>query len=251
MNKRFLPKVKVFTLTILCACGFSVSLFAQEPVNVITKDSPVVLQEQARKYRQAGLESQRIGDLPAAMSLYQKAIALDPTFAVAYNDLGVIYEAAGLPERAEESYLKAIMIDANYSSAYSNLAIFYETKRDLKKAAFFWEKRAALGSLEDPWTLKAMSRLKDLRLSLSKQTIADQQEAEVLGLIQDAQVYQAALNNNDKVLAQDRFLKAKQNYQKGNLATAFKYALDAQYLDQDNPEIEAFIEKTVSRTLSH
>ena len=250
MNKR-LPKFKIFIFTVLCVFSSSATLFAQSKSgSALNKETPAALQEQARRYREAGLESQRIGDVSAAMSLYQKAIALDPTFSVAHNDLGVIYEAAGLPDRAEESYLKAIMIDPGYSSAYTNLAMLYENKRDLEKAAFFWEKRANLGSMDDPWTVKAANRLRDLRLALSKQTISDQQEAEVLGLIQDAQAYQAALNSSDKVLAQDRFQKAKESYKKGNLTTAFKYALDAQFLDKDNPEINDFIEKTVSRALS-
>jgi hypothetical protein len=34
------------------------------------------------------------------------------------------------------------------------------------------------------------------------------------------------------------------------MATAVQEALDAQYLDQDNPEIEAFIEKAELRALT-
>ena len=63
------------------------------------------LQKQARSYRAQGLELQCIGNMDAAMSLYQKAIELDPAYPVAYNDLGIIYEAKGLIDRAEESYL--------------------------------------------------------------------------------------------------------------------------------------------------
>ncbi len=225
-------------------------LFAQNKVNPAAKDITEVMQEQARKYREAGLESQNMGNLPLAMSLYQKAIAINPIYAAAYNDLGVVYEAAGLPERAEENYLKSLRIDPYYLSACTNLALFYETKRDLEKAAFFWNKRAELGLTDDPWTQKATKRLKDIRIVLSSQPIADQREEDVLSLMKDVSVYKAVVNKDDKALSQDHFQKAKLSYNKGDLAAAIKEALDAQYLDQYNPEIEAFIEKAATRALS-
>ena len=251
MQNRSLPKFIITTTTTLCVFCFVGLLFAQnEPVEPAAQANPNSLQEQARKYREAGLENQRMGNLPAAMSLYQKAIAIDPGYAVAYNDLGVIYEAANFPERAEESYLKSIKIDPDYPSVYTNLALLYESQRDLEKAAYYWAKRSALGSPDDPWAQRAASRLKDIRLVLSNRPIADQREEDVLGLMKDAAVYKSVLNKDDKALAQVHFLKAKQSYNKGDLATAIKEALDAQYLNQNNPEIEAFIEKAELRALS-
>jgi Flp pilus assembly protein TadD len=252
MQNRFLPKFIITIIITLCVFCFVGLLFAKnKPVDPAARNIPNELQEQAREYRQAGLENQRMGNLPAAMSLYQKAIAIDPGYAVAYNDLGVIYEAANFPERAEESYLKSIKIDPDYLSAYANLALFYENQRDLEKAAYYWAKRAGSGLPDDPWTQRAASRLKDIRLVLSSKPIADQREKDVIGLMKDAAVYKSVLNKDDAALAQARFSKAKQSYNKGDLATAVKEALDAQYLDQNNPEIEVFIEKAVLRALSH
>ena len=260
MKKFCLPKFVITTATTLCVFCFTgsfcslrspCSLFAQnKPVVPLAQYAPSELKEQARKYREAGLENQRMGNLPEAMSLYQKAITIDPGYAVAYNDLGIIYEAAGFPQRAEESYLKSINIDPAYLSAYTNLAFLYENQRDLQKAAFYWGKRVELGSPNDPWTQKAASRLKDIRMVLSSSPIADAQEEDVLGLIRDVAVQKSSLNKDDKELAQYHFSKAKQSYEKGDLATAIKEALDAEQLDQDNPEIEAFIEKAGSRALS-
>ncbi|MDP2044337.1 MAG: tetratricopeptide repeat protein [Candidatus Omnitrophota bacterium] len=255
MQNRSLPKFIIttsITLCLFCFVGSLSQLSAQnEPLEQAAQENPNSLQEQARQYRQAGLENQRMGNLPAAMSLYQKAIAIDPGYAVAYNDLGVVYEAANFPERAEESYLKSIKIDPDYLSAYTNLALFYENQRDLEKAAYYWAKRAGSGAPDDLWTQRAASRLKDIRLVLSNRPIADQREEDVLGLMKDTAVYKSVLNKDDKALAQTHFLKAKQNYNKGDLATAVKEALDAQYLDQDNREIEVFTEKAVLRALSH
>ena len=250
MNNHLPPKLIITTVTTLCAFCFMGTLFAQNVAGPATRDTPDQLQEQAKRYRMAGLENQNMGNLPLALSLYQKAIAIDPGYAAAYNDLGVLYEATGFPERAEESYLKSLKIDAYYLSACTNLAFFYENKRELEKAAFYWEKRARLGLSDDPWTQKAIERLKDIRAVLSSRPIADQREESVLSLMNDVSVRKVASNKDDKSLAQDHFQKANLSYNRGDLAAAVKQALDAQYLDQDNPEIEAFIEKAELRALT-
>ncbi|MDD5281101.1 MAG: tetratricopeptide repeat protein [Candidatus Omnitrophica bacterium] len=239
-----LPKF-IFTIIIaLCLFCFGGLLFAQdEAADPSSTEVTGALPDQARKYREEGLENQRLGNIPAAMSLYQKAIALDPTYAVAYNDLGVIYEAAGFPDRARESYFKAIKVDPGYLSAYTNIALLYEDQRDLERAAFYWAKRAELGPLDDPWTQKAASRFKDIRMVLSNRPVADAREEDVLGLIKDVSVYKSVFKKADKVQAQNHLRKADHYYKKGKLTLAIKEALEAQDLDQANPAIKEFIEK--------
>ncbi|MDO8488631.1 MAG: tetratricopeptide repeat protein [Candidatus Omnitrophota bacterium] len=251
MNKASLPKFLITAVAILCVLFCCQTVFAgMNLFSSSAKENPDELKMQANQYRQLGLEKQHMGNLAEAMSLYQKAITIDPSYTVAYNDLGVVYEAMGELARAEESYLKAIKIDPGYSSAYTNLALLYENQRNLEKAEFYWDKRAQIGSADDPWTQKAASRLKDIRLVLSKQPISDLREQEVLGLMKDVSVSKSAANKDDKALAKKHFQKAKESFNKGDLATAIKEALDAQYLDKDNSEIEAFIEKTELRALS-
>jgi len=251
MKKSILPKFLISLIATLCVIFSFGVLFAQE-----TKIAPALekdlteLQSQARTYRQIGLEKQSIGNLSEALSLYQKAIALDPSYAVVYNDLGVVYEAMGSLDQALESYLKSLKIDPNYASTYTNLALFYENQRDLEKAAFYWNKRAQIGSSDDPWTQKAVLRLKDVRMALSSQPIFDQREEDVLVLMQDVALDKKSTNKDEKFLSQVHFQKAKDSFKKGDLTTAIKEALDAQYLDQDNSEIEAFIEKTTLKNLS-
>jgi Flp pilus assembly protein TadD len=139
---------------------------SQERLNtnrgIISEDNLTELQKQARSYRREGLEQQSLGNLDSAMSLYQKAIQLDPSYAVAYNDLGIIYETYGWGDRAEENYLRALKLDSNFLSAYSNLALLYENKRDLNKAFFYWKKRLELGSPDDLWTQRAKKRMDDI-----------------------------------------------------------------------------------------
>lgn len=138
------------------------SLSSNTNRDIVNEDNLTELQKQARDYRREGLKQQSLGNLEGAVSLYQKAIQLDPSYALAYNDLGIIYEAQADPVRAEEHYLKALKFDPNLLSAYSNLALFYENKRDLNKAFFYWKKRASLGSPDDLWTQRASKRMSDI-----------------------------------------------------------------------------------------
>jgi len=251
MNNHLPPKFIVFPIAMLSVLCFAGLIFAQEVKAASSfEDFSDAKHAQANKYRELGVECQRIGDLAGALSFYQKAIAIYPDFAVVYNDLGVVYEALGSFDRAEENYLKSSKMDPTYSSVYTNLALFYEGQRNLEKAAFYWGKRAQVGTPDDPWTQKATSRLRDLRMSLSSRPFADQREEEVVDLMKEVVGDKTEFNKADETLAQMHFKKAKQSFNRGDLAAAIKEALDAAYLDQDNPEIEAFIAKAERRVLT-
>lgn len=241
-------------LFILCAVSL---LFAQEtnlnsPENQPAKpeENLTELQKQARQYRAQGLELQRMGNLDGAMSLYQKVIQLDPLYTVAYNDLGIIYEAKGLFERAEESYLKAIKIDPFYLSAYTNLALLNENKRNFNKAYFYWQKRAELGSPDDPWTEKARQRAKDIGLVLSERPVEYEREQEAMELLKEVAKQKEIARKDNKELAKILFEKALLHYEKQDEVTALKEAIDAHTLDPSNQEIEKFIEKVQTRLLT-
>jgi tetratricopeptide (TPR) repeat protein len=251
MNKHFPPKfiiIAIATLYVLCFARLSL---AQElKVAALTADISGVKLEQAREYRELGLGCQQAGNLTQALSFYQKAVAIYPKFGPTYNDIGVVYEALGLFEDAEENYQKAIKMDPLYSSTYTNLALFYESQRDFEKAAIYWGKRVEMGDQDDPWTQKAANRLRDIRSSLSTKPFADEREEEVLGLMKDIAENKTEFKPGDKNIAQAHFKAAKISFDRGNLALAIKEALDAQYLDENNPEIEEFIEKAERRALT-
>jgi len=208
------------------------------------------LQKQARAYRIQGLELQRIGNLDEATVFYQKAVQIDPVYAVAFNDLGIVYETRGFIDRAEDCYLQAIKVNPNYLSAYTNLALIFESKRDLEKAAFYWKKRFELGSPDDPWTEKAKQRVVDISLVSSTRPREDQREQEIMALLEKTAFEQSILRKEDKALANKHFEKAKQNYDKKDYATAIKEAFNALQLDPANQEIDKFIEKVQNRALS-
>lgn len=84
------------------------------------------LRDEAVKYREDGFEAQRHGDLANAMTNYQKAIALDPSYAIPLNDLGVVYEQRGEAQAARGAYERALRIDPNYLEANANLGALYK-----------------------------------------------------------------------------------------------------------------------------
>ncbi|MFY9402293.1 MAG: tetratricopeptide repeat protein [Candidatus Omnitrophota bacterium] len=228
----------------------SYSVFAQEVAGLEKPKELTALEAQAREYRQEGLKAQDAGDLDVAMKIYQKAIEVDPFYAVAYNDLGVVYEAKGMIDRAEESYLKALKLDPYYLSSYTNLALLYEERREFGKAAYCWKKRSELGDFNDPWTKKAQKRFEDIRLSFSQNPVKDFEEQDILKLAKDISNEKYILRHDDRALARKHFDNAKSSYAKSNYAKAVKEALDAQYLDPENKDIMEFIEKVQHRALS-
>ena len=155
-----------------------------------------------------------------------------------------------MSDRAEESYLKCIQIDPYYLSAYSNLAILYENERKLGKAATCWKKRMDLGDPGDPWTARARQRFEDIRLTMSARPSADSQEKEVVGLMKDVANEKYILRHDNKAMARKKLQQARVAYGKQDFATAIKLALDAQYLDPDNKEIDEFIKRTQNRALT-
>jgi tetratricopeptide (TPR) repeat protein len=251
MNNHLPPKFIITVIAISSFFCFAGPVFAKaSQADYSVDDVAGAKRQQAEKYRELGIESQRIGNLADALGFYQKAVAIYPGYAVAYNDIGVVYEAMGNTDKAEESYLKSAEINPDYPSVYTNLALLYEGRRNLKKAEYYWAKRAEIGAQDDPWRQKAASRLRDIQMSLSDRPFTDEREAEVLDLMQDFANNKSEFEQKNESLAQTHFKKAKLNFSRGNLATAIKEALDAEYLDPNNPEIVAFIEKVELRALT-
>ncbi|HLH80058.1 MAG TPA: tetratricopeptide repeat protein, partial [Chthonomonas sp.] len=59
--------------------------------------------------------------LQEALDAFQHAIQLNPKFADAYNNLGVVYERLGKKDQALAAYRKAVEIDPKNRPARANL----------------------------------------------------------------------------------------------------------------------------------
>jgi tetratricopeptide (TPR) repeat protein len=63
------------------------------------------------------------GDLTAALDLFDRAIAIDPSLAIAHYNRGTTQRARGYLEEAIASYQRAIELDPDYAQAYQNLGV--------------------------------------------------------------------------------------------------------------------------------
>jgi Flp pilus assembly protein TadD len=57
---------------------------------------------------------------------WQKAVEIDPTYAAAWNDLGIAYEQQGAFSKARDAYEKALKLDPNNSFIRQNYDLFRE-----------------------------------------------------------------------------------------------------------------------------
>lgn len=116
--------------------------------------------DEARRYRAEGYQHQLRGEFDEAMTFYQKATELDPTYAAAFNDLAVMYEEKGWMDRAEAGYLRALELEPGYLDAHSNLGLLYERQGRIPEAVEQWRERVRLGDPNDVWTERARTLLR-------------------------------------------------------------------------------------------
>jgi tetratricopeptide (TPR) repeat protein len=216
------------------------------PVITLAQGLTLELQQQAKDYRARGLELQQSGDLNSAMSFYRKAVELDPLYAQAYNDIGVLYEIGADMNKAEENYLRAVSIDKNYLGAYSNLALLYEEKRDLQKASLYWKKRAELGFEDDPWTKKAKNRIKELA-EVMPSLKEDQLQPQVLELVSQIKEQKKIKKSEDLQEAEKHLVLAKRFYAQSGYKDAVNEAALCLSFDPGNEEAIALMDKATSK----
>lgn len=267
---KFLP----FYLT-ACLLFFSASGFCAQ--SGLTE-----MQKQARLYRDKGCKLQQEDKIEEAFSYYQKAILLDPGYAIPCNDVGIILEAMGQPEQAKQMYLKAIEIDQNYPNSYSNLALLYEEQKDYANAILYWIKRATLGDPQDPWAEMARRRVEDIariypeaycnipeqykeNLRQQEQKRLKQEEEKRLreekkqkdkqlaeqkpqqALSKDTTLDSQKIDNKTRAL--NHLVLAKKSFSKGDYVAALKEATVAEYFDSSNEEISAFVDAVRKKLL--
>jgi tetratricopeptide (TPR) repeat protein len=91
----------------IAACGSSHATPAEAATTLVTQ----------------GLKAQLSGDLATAASDYQQAIQLDGSNMVAHYDLGTVYDQQRSSERAVSEYQAALVIDPTFPDALFNLAV--------------------------------------------------------------------------------------------------------------------------------
>lgn len=69
-----------------------------------------------------------------AIADYNKAIRLNPDYALAYNNRGLVYRKLGKYKKALKDYTKAIEIDPYYAEAYAKRGAVYQFTGQVEKA---------------------------------------------------------------------------------------------------------------------
>lgn len=96
--------------------------------------------------------------------LYLRAIKYKPDYALAYCNLGVVYEKMGNDKLARETYEKAISVDPGYAQGYYNLAVLYWRKADWQQVVRLLEKVCQL----QPDNMQARGYLSQAQMRLQK-----------------------------------------------------------------------------------
>ena len=100
--------------------------------------------ESAEKWFQRGLECEQTGAIPEAIKAYESAVALDPTSAGAWLNLGTIFFNARQFSKAEGHYRKALEADPKYALAHFNIANLYDERGDYERALRHYQEAVRL-----------------------------------------------------------------------------------------------------------
>lgn len=79
----------------------------------------------AHYYNNLGVEKLAAGHPELALPYFEKAVAVDPSFAYGWTNWGVAWRHLGEFERAEKSHLRALEIEPGEPTAVTNLASLY------------------------------------------------------------------------------------------------------------------------------
>lgn len=97
-----------------------------------------------------GTLKQARGDLEGAISLFQQAIAADPTLAIAHYNLGLAQRLRGYLGEAIAAYQQAIDLDPDYGEAHQNLGVALFKLGRMPEALQAFNRAALIYDQNDP-----------------------------------------------------------------------------------------------------
>lgn len=138
MKKSF----SIFTLavTLCCVCTLFFPVFAAEipsdldsQIAALTDNIASHSNESVLYYRRGNLYLKK-QEFSLAVDDLNKAIEINPKYAVAYSDRGFAYSKLNQPDLAISNYSKAIELDPSYELPYTNRAFIYIQKAEYNLA---------------------------------------------------------------------------------------------------------------------
>ena len=108
--------------------------------------------EKLKKQIQSVVDVYKSGNLPEAEMLSKKLLSSNPKIVFLYNLLGLIYYEQKKIELAVKYYEKAILLDPKFAMAYNNLALVHVNyKHNYKKGEELYKKAISLNSnIQEP-----------------------------------------------------------------------------------------------------
>lgn len=82
------------------------------------------LMERARAHSDLAAAYFQQNKFEIALTEFNEAVKIDPTYSPAYNGLGLVYAALGEDAKADASFIKAIQVQPNSSEAHNNYGSF-------------------------------------------------------------------------------------------------------------------------------
>jgi tetratricopeptide (TPR) repeat protein len=175
-----------------------------------------------KAYNNRGIARQYVGDEIGAFSDYDRAIALNSSYAAAYNNRGVIFDKRGKPDLALKDFDRAILLDPFQSAAFTGRGnirfrrnLVDEALADYRKsidldpsAAAPYIVRGALYGLKNKWEMA----LADLRTAIEMDSEPARIGAGILGVaFNDIDKYIAAYAKNARAFAVRGFINLLRN----------------------------------------
>src|ERR1043165_4326286 len=108
---------------------------AEEPAENAPAQQPFDARAAAEQFLQQGLDHYDRGELEQALGTYKEAIKADPSFAMAYNNLGMVLIDLERYQEALDVLWESVRRDANYGEAYNNLGFVLRRQGNNLQAA--------------------------------------------------------------------------------------------------------------------
>ena len=99
------------------------------------------------------------GEYDQAIACFDKALAIEPSFAEAYCNRGTAYYEKGQYDPAISDFSRAIEINPDSAEAYYNRAVAYYHKKQYDKARRDVQEAQSLGHQVGPDLLKALQEV--------------------------------------------------------------------------------------------
>ena len=158
---------------------------------------------------QLAVNAYKVGDLPNAELMTNKLIQKQPKFPFLHNLLGLITLSLGRFDESVASYKECIKLDPNFALAYNNLGlIYFNNKNDIKKSENYYKKSIFL----DPKLPEPHINLGSLYSSQQKfkEALASYKKAISI----NNKISQAYHNIGNVYIAIGNFEDAKKNFRK-------------------------------------